>query len=195
MIGEIIETSTLDFLAESLTLHQPPALGTLVKVNLAGECYCYGIVCFGSTASPDTGRRAVRRSEGAVVDEAVYRAHPQLERLLQTVFHVVLTGWQDGERFRQALPPSPPPLHHAVHPCTATELQRFTDDLGYFRLVLGARSETPTEQVLAAHIRAVVAQRGDDLPWLRRAARECARLLQGDAERLMALLAVIDPER
>lgn len=193
MIGEIIETTTLDFLAESLELHQPPPLGELVKVNLGGQSYCYGVVCFGTTASPDSGRRAVRRSDGTVVDEGVYRQHPQLERLLQTVFRVLLVGWRDGEMVRQSLPPSPPPLHHAVHRCDAREVHRLTENLAYFRLILGARCETPSEQVLAAHIRCALASRGDDAEWLERAARESAMLLKSDHDRLMALLAAIDP--
>ncbi len=194
MIGEIIETTSLDFLAESLTLHQPPELGELVKVNLGGECYCFGVVCYGTTASPDAGRRAVRRSEGNVMDEGVYRAHPQLERLLQTVFRVVLVGWQDGERVRQSLPPSPPPLHYAVHKATAQEVHRLTAQLSYFRLLLTTKCETPSEQLLAAHIRRMTLRRGEDMPWLERAARETALLLKGDHERLMAVLTTIDPE-
>ncbi len=194
MIGEIIETTSLDFLAESLTLHQPPDLGELVKVNLGGQCYCFGVVCFGTTSSPDVGRRAVRRSQGGVVDEAVYREHPQLERLLQTVFRVVLVGWQDGLRVRPTLPPSPPPLHHAVHKAEAQEVHRLTESLTYFRLLLSARCETPSEHVLAAHIRRMSARRGDDAAWLERAARESAILLKNDHERLLTVLATIDPE-
>jgi hypothetical protein len=194
MIGEIIETTSLGFLAESLTLHQPPDLGELVKVNIDGRCYCLGVVCYGTTASPDTGRRAVRRSEEDVVDEGVYRAHPQLARLLQTLFRVVLVGWQDGDRVRQTLPPSPPPLHHTVHVAEAQEVRELTQNLAYFRLLLAARCETPSEQVLAAHIRRMVERRGNDGTWLERAARESAVLLKRDHERLIALLTGIDPE-
>lgn len=194
MIGEIIETTTLDFLAESLTLHQPPPLGELVRVNLSGQCYCYGVVCYGTTSSPDAGRRAVRRSSAGVVDEQVYREHPQLERLLQTVFRVLLVGWRDGGGLRQTLPPLPPPLHHAVHRCTVEEIRELSDrePLAYFRLLLHATCETPSEQVLAAHIRRVHAQRGDEA-WLARAARESALLLKHDHSRLMALLGSIEP--
>jgi hypothetical protein len=194
MIGEIIETTTLDFTAASMTLHQPPPLGELVKVNLGGQCYCYGVVCYGTTSSPDAGRRAVRRSQENVVDEQVYREHPQLERLLQTIFRVLLVGWRDGETVRQTLPPSPPPLHHAVHQCEPQELHRLTSNLSYFRLLLSARGEVPSEQVLAAHIRRMAAQRGDDAAWLGQAARESALLLKQDHDRLMALLSTIDPD-
>ena len=60
-IGEIIETGTTFFTAESFALHQPPALGRLVYVQ-SGAALIYGVVCYGTTASPDPGRRAVRRS-------------------------------------------------------------------------------------------------------------------------------------
>lgn len=193
MIGEIIETTTLDFVAVSMTLHQPPPLGELVKVNLGGQCYCYGVVCYGTTSSPDSGRRAVRRSQETVIDEQIYREHPQLERLLQTVFRVLLVGWRDGEEVRQTLPPSPPPLHHAVHECEARETHRLTENLTYFRLLLSAGGVVPGEQVLAAHIRRMAARRGDDAAWLEQAARESALLLKQDHDRLMALLSAIDP--
>lgn len=194
MIGEIIETTTLGFLAESLTLHQPPPLGDLVKVNMGGQCYCYGVVCYGTTSSPDAGRRAVRRSASGVVDEQVYREHPQLERLLQTVFQVTLVGWQDDDHIvHQTLPPVPPPLHHAVYRCNEAEVKALSRHLSYFRLLLGASGDVPTEQVLAAHIRRIYQQRRRDMKWLSQAARECAILLKQDHYRLIAILSAIDP--
>lgn len=193
MIGEIVTTSSLDFIAESLTLHQPPALGSLVKVNVGGAAFCYGVVCFGTTSSADSGRRAIRRSTAAAQDEQVYQTHPQLERLLQTTFRVLLVGWQDGQRWRHSLPPSPPPLHHAVHPCDDREAQTFTNQRDYFRLILQAACELPNEQVLGAHIRHIYALRQQDTAWLTTAARECAQLLKQDHQRLLALLSVIDP--
>ena len=193
-IGEIIETTTLDFLAESLTLHRPPPLGDLVKVNLDGQTYCYGVVSYGTTSSPDAGRRAVRRSVDSVVDEDVYRQHPQLERLLQTVFRVQLIAWQDDHRIRQTLPPSPPPLHHTVYECKGEEAIRVSDNQSYFRLLINSTSQTPSEQVLAAHIRNIYRLREHDKKWLADAARECATLLRSDHDRLMAILSAIDPK-
>lgn len=193
MLGEIIETSTLDFVAESLTLHQPPPLGSLVKVQVQGATYCYGVVCFGTTSSADSGRRAVRRSQNGAVNEAVYKEHPQLERLLQTLFRVSLVGCFEGKTLRQTLPPSPPPLHFAVYPCSTREAQQFSDAFAYFRLVLQAKCETPTEQVLAANIRHLYEVRGRDNDWLKRAARESAQLLKQEHQRLLTLLSTIDP--
>jgi len=42
-IGEIIETTTIGFVAESEELNRPPALGSLVKVQVGGADYAYGV--------------------------------------------------------------------------------------------------------------------------------------------------------
>ena len=63
-IGEINETGTTGFVAESLDpkLNRPPALGSLVKVEVGDGACVYGVVSHGTTAGLDPGRRAVRRS-------------------------------------------------------------------------------------------------------------------------------------
>ena len=194
MIGEIIETSSLAFVAESTTLHRPPPLGELVKVNVGGASYCFGVVCYGSTSSPDSGRRAVRRGTDGVVDEAIYDVHPQLTRLLQTIFQVALVAWQDeDERIRTGLPPSPPPMHHAVHLVSDTELRLISDHPAYLTLLHAAQTPTPPEQLLAAHLRVVARRRGDDNDWLERATRDCLRLLKADHRQLLALLSAVEP--
>lgn len=192
-IGEIIETNTLGFVAKSDDLHQHPPLGSLVKVrDPDGGDYAYAVVSYGQTASPEPGRRAVARGGGEVHDEAVYQEHPQLSHLLQTEFHATLVGCVQGERVRQHLPPQPPRLHYDVLACTADEVRAFSERMPYFRLLLDAPGELSGDQLLAAHIRAVHRQRGDDA-WLEQAAHEAAALLKGDYDRLMAVLHGIDP--
>lgn len=194
-IGEIIETNTLGFIAKSDKLHEHPPLGSLVKVRGPdSQDYAYAIVSFGQTASPEPGRRAVARGGQGIHDEAVYQAHPQLPHILQTEFHAALVGCVEGERVRQHLPPQPPRLHYDVLACTADEVCAFSQQLPYFRLLLNAPGELPGEQLLAAHIRAAYRQRGNDVAWLERAAREAAALLKGDYERLMTVLYSIDLE-
>jgi hypothetical protein len=194
-IGEIIETNTLGFVAQSDKLHEHPPLGSLVKVRDAdGRDYAYAVVSFGRTASPEPGRRAVARGSQDVHDEAIYRANPQLPHILQTEFHAALVGCVAGGGVRQHLPSQPPRLHYDVLACTAAEVRAFSQQLPYFRLLLAAPGELPGEQLLAAHIRATYHQRENDAAWLERAARETAALLKGDYERLMTVLHAIDPE-
>jgi hypothetical protein len=202
-IGEIIETETAAFCAESFALHRPPALGRLVCVETeslppadgspAQRALTFAVVCYGTTASPDPGRRAVRRSTEDVYDGAIYREHPQLELTLRTEFTARLVGFAEGMRIRQYLPPQPPRLHYSVHDCSVDQVQAFTERLTYLRLLL-ATVEIPPEQLLAAHIRQVYRARGQDERWLSLAAREVAGLLKSDYERLMTVLYGIEPQ-
>lgn len=193
-IGEIVATHSLGFVAESFTLHEPPALGSLVKAPLVAGGEALGVVCFGETVGLQPGRRALRRSDETVYDSAIYREHPELVHTIRTEFHVVLVGWQEGGALRQVLPPQPPPLHYSVVACTPQEVRAFTERLDYFRLLLAAEVPLPSEQVLAAHIRRAYADRGRDDAWLRRAAREVARLLKEEYDRLVTVLSGIAPE-
>ncbi|MBL7198965.1 MAG: hypothetical protein ISS56_02340 [Anaerolineae bacterium] len=191
-IGEIIETETTLFRGESFELHRPPELGRLVYVETGPASRIYGIVCHGTTASPDPGRRAVRRSTEGVYDEAIYREHPQLQRTLRTEFTARLVGCVEGTRVLQYLPPQPPPLHYSVRACSPEQIRTFTEQLTYLRLLLGA-VEIPPEQLIAAHIREVGRARQGDGAWLARAARTVAGLLKSDYDRLMTVLYGIDP--
>jgi len=191
-IGEIIETGTTGFVAESFELNRPPALGSLVKVEI-GEGGCvYGVVSHGTTTGLDPGRRAVRRSTETVYDEAIYNEHPELRHTLRTEFSVLLVGCVEDGAIRQHLPAQPPPLHYSVHQCAAEEVRAFSEQLYYLRLLLSASGEVPSEQLLAAHIRQAYRQRGQDRAWLERAAREIAALLKHDYERLMTVLYAIE---
>ena len=201
-IGEIIETETTGFVAESLELNQPPALGSLVKVEV-GEGGCvYGVVSHGTTTGLDPGRRAVRRSTAEVYDEAIYDEHPELRHTLRTEFSVLLVGCVEDGAIRQHLPAQPPPLHYSVHQCTEDEVRAFSEWLYYLRLLLLALPPSTggvggglSEQLLAAHVRQAYRQRGEDREWLERAAREIAALLKHDYERLMTVLYAIEPEQ
>jgi len=193
-IGEIIETETSFFVAESFTLHRPPALGQLVSVDALSGLVIYGVVCHGTTASPDRGRRAVRRSTQDVYDQAIYREHPQLEHTLRTEFTARLVGLLEDGSIRQALPAQPPPLHYSVHVCTQAQVRQFTEQLAYLRLLLAA-TEIAAEQLLGAHIHQVYLARGEDRDWLARAARAVASLMKGDYERLLTVLYTIDVDR
>jgi hypothetical protein len=191
-IGEIIETGTTAFVAESFELHRPPALGQLVYVEPDDAVRLFGIVCFGTTASPDPGRRAVRRSTDQVYDGAIYAEHPQLELTLRTEFTARLVGYVEGERIHHYLPPQPPPLHYSVHTCDPSQVKAFTARLEYLRLLLQTTEIAP-EQLLAAHIRQVHGTRDHDSAWLSSAARQVAGLLKNDYDQLMTVLYAIEP--
>ena len=192
-IGEIIESTSTHFVAEGFELNHPPALGSFVRVRVAEGRDLYGVVSYGETGSLDPGRRAVRRSTEEAFDDQIYRESPQLEHVLRTEFTSLAVGVIDGGEVLQILPSQPPPLHFSVHGCSADETTLFTENLYYFRILLGASGFVPVEQLLAANIRQVCGGRGDDEDWLQGAAREAANLLKYDYDRLMTLLHAIEP--
>jgi hypothetical protein len=192
-IGEIIESSSTRFVAESFELNQPPLLGSLVEVRIGEGRDLYGVVCYGETGGLDRGRRAVRRSSDEVYDEQIYQESPQLKHTLRTEFESLSVGMVEGGVIRQCLPSQPPPLHFSVHSCGFEETMLFTENLYYFRLLLGASGPVPAEQLLAANVRQVYKERGEEEEWLKRAAREVAKLLKQDYERLMTVLYAIEP--
>jgi len=195
-IGEIVATSSHSLTAVSYALHQPPALGSLVQVQVDEiPRTLYAVVSYGTTAGLDAGRHVVRRSTEDVHDAAIYAQHPQLEKTLHTEFQGLLVGYADaGGRLLQHLPPQPPPLHYSVSGCGSEDVVRFTQQRRYFRLLLATTGEIAPEQLLAAHIREIAARRGGDQEWLRQAAREVAALLKGEYDRLMGVLEAIQPE-
>ncbi|MGN6810017.1 MAG: hypothetical protein ACTHMP_04020, partial [Thermomicrobiales bacterium] len=193
-IGEIIETSTVDFWAESAVLHDLPPLGALVAVQLPDELTLYGAVAFGQTGGIDPGRKAVRRGNDDVYDAAIYAEHPELNRILRTTFRVATIGYAEpGGSPRHHLPPCPPPLHYSVLRCDAGAVRAFTEMPRYFPILAASDAEVAPEQLLAAHIRAVWRDRGRDDAWLAAAGRQVARLFKRDYDRLVTVLEAIDP--
>lgn len=193
-IGEVIETSTGGFWAESTTLHELPPLGSLVGVKAPTGDTIFGVVAFGQTAGIDSGRQAVLRGTDEVLDDAIYARHPELTMVLRTTFRTVTVGYMEPSRLmRHYASPCPPPLHYSVTRCTADEVRAFTEEPHYFPMLLAARTEIPAEQVLAAHIRAVYGVLNYDLNWLTIASKQVARLLKRDYDRLITVLEGIDP--
>jgi hypothetical protein len=198
-IGEVIETTSTGFAAESFELNRPPALGSLVVVDVTEETgasqgtQLYAVVTYGQTAGLDPSRRAVRRSTDTVVDSAVYREHPELEHILRTEFGATLVGFVADGVVRQHLPSQPPPLHYSVHRASSEQVRRFTGKLHYLRLLVAAGGQVPAPQILAASVREAYQQRGGDRAWLASAAREVATLLKDDHQALLTALYAIDP--
>lgn len=193
-IGEIIETSTVGFWAESGELHTLPPLGSLVTVAVPEVGTLVGVVAFGQTTGIDEGRRAVRRGDAETFDGAIYDRHPELLRILRTTFRVVTIGYRDARgAIRHHLPPLPPPLHYSVSRCNEALTRDFSAEPRYFPLLLASEGEVAPEQLLAAHIRTVTADRGGDESWRAAAGRQIARLLKRDYDKLLTVLEAIDP--
>lgn len=193
--GEVIETSTVGFLAESDRLHRLPQLGELVRAAIDDETVAYAVVSFGETGAIDGGRRAVRRGTPDSADSDVYTRHPELDHVLRTVFRAASVGYESGGTIRHSLPPLPVPLHFGVQPCSPDEVRRFSSRPEYLSSLLAFHGEVGSEQLVAAHLRWVDATIDDDHAWLREACRLLARLMRQDYDRLVLILETVDPDR
>lgn len=185
-IGEIVETSTTQFLAQACELGRAPAFGSFVKVDCA-PAEVFGLVYRVRTGGLEPGAQAVMRGRAGLRDEAIYRENPDLKAVLRTDFAAVIVGFCEEGQIRQYLPPHPPALHWSVHECTQPAVAAFTNRLDYFRTVL-AVSEVPADELLAANLRLVARARPFDRDFPLRAGRDLARLLSRDYERLSAIL-------
>jgi hypothetical protein len=194
-LGEVIETSTTGFLAESDQLHQLPDLGALVCVGgLDASRAYYGVVSHGATGGLDTSRKAVRRGGDHLADAAIYDRHPELELVLRTVFNVAVIGYGDGSTYRHALPALPVPLHYSVHGCDRSTVAAFCANPRYLAALLNYHGDLMPEQLIAAHFRWVNDTLNDNHVWLTDATRRLARLLKRDYDRLTMILEAVVPD-
>lgn len=185
-IGEVIEASTGEFVAECYELHTPPPLGSLVRTT-DGEVEIYGVVRNASTESIDPGRRPLARGREESEEGNIYRQHPQLSRLLRTTFDTLVIGHGQGDALHHYLPPRPPRVHSFVYLCEGDEVRRFTRSLDFLAILLGARAGS-VDEVVSACLRRAAGAHDDERAFLVRVGKELAVLLSGELNRLNAIL-------
>ena len=189
LVGEVIESSTTDVLAQACQLDAAPAFGSFVRISGGdGGLQVYAVVAHVQTAAIDPGARAVMRGHDHVRDDLIYRENPDLPLVLRTTFRGAVVGFEAGSTVYQFLPPTPPRLHFSVYEATADQVRRFTDaGLDYLRTLLGL-ADAPTDEMLAANIRLTGNQRGEPDVFTQSAGRELADLLRIDYPRLAGIL-------
>jgi len=186
-IAEVIEASSAEFIAQCYRLDQAPPLGSLVKTkDKLGEIY--GVVYNVETHSLEPGRRVVARGENMKAEEDIFRANPQLVKLLSTDFKVMVVGHSQGDGLYHYLPPKPAPIHSFVYICQLEEVRAFTQSLDFLSLLAGARLPIPVDEVIAACLRHSSQAHTDPQAFLIKAGKEVACLLSGDVIRLNSLL-------
>lgn len=196
-IGEVIESSTTRFTAGAYELLEAPPFGALVRAQTrVPDMAVYGLVYEIRTGSKEPGGRAVVRGRTytgrELYDAEIYHEHPDLAEVLQTEFAAITVGFVMEQQIYHYLPPHPPPVHYSVYECSLAELTRFSDSCDFFRGVLFSH-QIPSDELLAATIRAAARARPDSRAYLVHAGREVASLLKDDYDRLTALLRRIRP--
>lgn len=189
-LGEVVDSTTTAFVAESDMLHGGPPFGALVTVAEPPHPAVVAIVYDVSTSSLAPGRLALARGRPPDrYDERIYEEFPELRETLRTQFSALVVGYRraDGS-YAQSLPPYPAPLHYSVLPCSTEESCAFTARFDFFRTVLDAAG-VPADELLAATIASSSALRNGAADDFRlRAGKEVARLLSDDYDRLLGVL-------
>ena len=189
-VGEVVESSTVDVLAQACELDNAPPFGAFVRVSGGADgLTSYAVVGRVETAGIDPGARAVMRGHGEVRDNLIYRENPDLPLVLRTTFRCLLVGFDDESGLiRQLLPPRPPRLHYSVHVASPEQVRRFSDaGLDYLRTLLDS-VDAPVDEMVAANVRLTGFLRGEPELFCQRAGRELAELLRADYPRLASIV-------
>ncbi|NEO26071.1 MAG: hypothetical protein F6K03_04030 [Kamptonema sp. SIO4C4] len=200
-IAEVIETSTLEVLAqclepEDLNFPRMPPFGSWVKSwDEESGNKVFGVVTYVTTSPIDSVHRA--RALGLSLEE-LRQEQPQIFAMLKTEFRAALMGFavpSDGSnghqgRVFQYLPPRPPQIHQGVYRCHPEEIRQFSEELGFLRTLLQVKN-VPVEALLAACLREIYELRNRDRAWLVQAGRELSLLLKEDYDSLRYILSQI----
>ncbi len=186
-IGEVIETSNSEFVTQCYKLDDPPSLGSMVRTH-AKEYTIYGVVYYSATHSIEPGRRITVRGHLAETEEEVFKANPQLSKLLCTDFKALVIGYVHENAVRQYLPPFPASIYAFVYNANHEEVRRLTQSLNFLNLLLGSSLQVMMDDIIAAFLR--YASRAHESPhdFLIKAGKELAWLLSDDIRRLDSIL-------
>ena len=186
-VGEVVEASTTDFVAQCYELYQSPPLGSLVKTR-DESVELYGIVYHASTSSLEPGRRPIPRGKNEVSEAAIYQSSPQLARLLKSEFGSLVVGHRQDGKLYHYLPPHPARIHGFVYRCSPEEVKEFSQSLAFLNILVNAGSPVATGELVAACLRQMGQVQEDRHAFLVAAGKELAVLLSGQLNQLKAIL-------
>jgi hypothetical protein len=186
-VGEVIEASTTDFVAQCYELYQIPPLGSLVKTrDLPMELY--GLVCNAATTSLEPGRRPIARGKDETTEEEIFRSNPQLLKLLKSEFSALVVGHRQGDKLYHHLPPQPARIHSFVYQCSPDEVKEFSQSFDFLNILINAHLPVPTEELISASLRQMSQAYEDRRAFLVAAGKELAILLGGNLSQFKAIL-------
>jgi len=186
-VGEVIEASTADFVAQCYELYQSPPLGSLVKTrDLSVELY--GIVYNATTTSLEPGRRPIARGKDEASEEEIYRSSPQLLELLRSEFSALVVGHREGDKLYHYLPPKPARIHAFVYLCSPEEVREFSQSFNFLTVLLNTHLPVSQDELIAACLRQMSQVYEDRHAFLVAAGKELAVLLGGEFNQLKAIL-------
>ncbi len=182
-IGEVIEASTTDFVAQCYELYRLPPLGSLVKT---GDMY--GVIYSAATTSVEQGRRPIARGKDETSEEEIYRSSPQLLKLLRSEFSALVIGHRQDGKLYHYLPPKPARIHGFVYMCSSEEIKEFSQSFDFLNILVNTHLPVSIDELVAASLRQMSQAYEDRHTFLVAAGKELAILLSGQFNQLKAIL-------
>ncbi len=186
-VGEVIEASTTEFVAQCYELYQSPPLGSLVKTR-DEAVELYGIVYNAATTSLEPGRRPIARGKDEATEEEIYRSSPQLLKLLRSEFSALVVGHRQDDKLYHYLPPKPARIHGFVYLCPPKEVKEFSQSFDFLNILVNTRLPVSVDELIAASLRQMGEAHKDRHAFLVAAGKELAILLSGNFNQLKAIL-------
>ncbi|NKB71557.1 MAG: hypothetical protein GKR89_31170 [Candidatus Latescibacteria bacterium] len=181
-VGEVVESSTTELVAEACQLHAAPSFGRFVRVE--ADMTVVGIVFNVFTHSIEPNRRPTAYGK---TERELRLEQPQIFELLRTEFQALVIGYVDENQPVPILPPQPAHIHSFVYPCSDDQVRAFTRTDDYLRSILNT-SKIPTDELLVAALRAALKAHSHDRDYLVRMGKEVSRLLKDDYDRLSSII-------
>jgi len=186
-VGEVIQASSTDFVAQCYELFELPSLGSLVKTR-DSEGELLAVVYNATTSSIEPGRRPIARGKDEASEEALYRESPQLEKLFRSEFAALVVGHREGDKIYQYLPPKPARIHSFVYLCPPEEVKEFSRTFDFLSTLVNAHLPVSLEEIISACLRQMSRAHEDPRKFLVAAGKELAVLLSSEFNRLKAIL-------
>ncbi len=181
-IGEVVESSTAEFVAESRAINCAPPFGSFVKIP--SEVTIFGLVFNVVTRSIEPNRRP---SAYGMTEEELRYEQPQVFELLRTEFHAFTVGYGDESKVKQILPPNPPSIHSFVYPCSDEDIRDFTSNYDFLRTLV-SNSRTPPDELIIAAVRNALRSRGENGGYVVQVGKELSKLIKDDYDRLGSIM-------
>lgn len=180
-IGEIIETNTLKFVCQSVSLDESPDFGSFVKAK-SNNAMIYGIVYNVETTSEDQTRKPVALG---LTEEELKKQQPQIFELMHTYFEVQTIGYK-LEKYKGIIPPKPAKIHSFTFLCDKNDLIDISQDLNFIKYILNGQTGIEDE-LIASAIRNLSQIVDDRELYLIRFGKELMRLLKNDFDKFITI--------
>ena len=190
-LGEVIQSSSVNYVAQGYDIKSPPPLGLFVT---AGQDVpnTIGIVQNVKVEPFDPSRPVLARGKILETEEQVFEESPQLMDLLTIRFDCLILGYETERGIVEGLASVPPMIHSFVSVTDTSVQNQIARNASFVRSLLNATSADP-DALLIATMRQLAENLGEEQysSLVSFVQRNLMRELARDASRLMNILKYI----